>query len=175
MPIEIFDRRVDPESGKYFDEITSSKASYELKEAGYLQELQGGQFLGLPKNEDPVTKILISKEDLLRDKLNRQVVFGLDNKPILNVGDASELGLEGLDSDESEEEKKEGDSSEDQVEKIRMELAMDKQQQARLHKELDIPEFDKNERVEVNDEDVSEDESELGDDDAKNREKSEQY
>ena len=44
---------------------------------------QKANFLGLLRNEDQVTKILISKADQLRAKQARQVVFG-NNGPILN-------------------------------------------------------------------------------------------
>jgi len=61
--------------------MTMSKFGTQYREQA-LKPLKMGQFLGLPRNEDEVTKILISKEDQLRDKMSRQVVFGADNRPI---------------------------------------------------------------------------------------------
>ena len=86
---EVFNRRIDPDTGQYVDLADDNPEA--------LEQAHQGQFIGLSRNEDDVTKILISKEDLLRDKLNRQVVFGPDGKPIVNLEqDAGDAELEGL-------------------------------------------------------------------------------
>ena len=87
MNIEVYDRLYDPNTNKFLDlksNISGSKFDTQYKETAF-KPLALGQFLGLARNEDDVTKILISKEDQLKDKLSRQVVFGADNKPITNI------------------------------------------------------------------------------------------
>ena len=42
------------------------------------------EFLGVRKNEDELTKILMSKQDVVLDKMNRQIIFGPDGMPILD-------------------------------------------------------------------------------------------
>ena len=85
--IEVYERLIDPDTNKFLDQksnITGSKFGSQFKAAAF-KPLAQGQFLGLARNEDEVTKILMSKEDQLKDKLNRQVVFGADNKPIVEI------------------------------------------------------------------------------------------
>ena len=87
MDIEVYERLYDPETNKYIDqqtEISGSRFGSEYRQKA-LKPMQQGQFLGLLRNEDEVTKILISKEDQLRDKMGRQVVFGADNRPIMTI------------------------------------------------------------------------------------------
>jgi len=75
-----------------------------------------------------VTKILISKEDLLRDKLNRQVVFGPDGKPIVNLEEgAGDDQLEGLlDLDDPEAAELMDIDGVPLIDRLRQELAVDK-------------------------------------------------
>ena len=61
------------------------------------------------------------------------------------------------------------------IDKLREELAVDIQKQKALEQELNIPKFEKDEQVDVADEDVSDEEEEAdGEDDANNKKKAEQ-
>lgn len=61
------------------------------------------------------------------------------------------------------------------IDKLRQELAIDIQKQKALEQELDIPKFEKDEVVDVADEDVSDDEEDEDADDTNNKKKAEQY
>lgn len=190
MDIEVLERKVDPETGKYYDQLSgfedqSSKKSRkgrfaDAEEPQAHAHLRPGAFLGLARNEDEVTKILISKNDQLKDKLNRQVVFGPDGPIEAPEGDVAPKQLDqqlldrafGGDTDEDGTDEEEAVPL---IDKLRQELAVDLQKQKALEQELNIPKFEKDEQVEVADEDVS-DEEEVGDaDDANNKKKAEQY
>ena len=116
----MFNRKIDPETGQYVQEAEDNPDA--------LEHANQGQFIGLARNEDDVTKILISKEDLLRDKLNRQVVFGPDGKPIVNLEeDAGDKELEGLlDLDDPDAQDLVDVDGLPLIDRLRQELAVDK-------------------------------------------------
>ena len=99
-----------------------------------------------------VTKILISKEDKIKDTMNRQIIFGPDGKPVLHYDRDKDSDLDDGDAF-SEEAKSESESEQSMlpmIEKMRQELAMDEKQQKRLLTDLNVPKFDAHEKVEVN-------------------------
>ena len=49
-----------------------------------LVKVTPGDFLGIRKNEDELTKILMSRKDAILDKMNRQILFTKDGRPILD-------------------------------------------------------------------------------------------
>jgi hypothetical protein len=65
MNIEVYERLFDPDTNKFLDQksnMSGSKFGTQYKATAF-KSLAAGQFLGLARNEDEVTKILISKED----------------------------------------------------------------------------------------------------------------
>ena len=113
----------------------------------------------------------------MKDKLNRQVVFGPDGPIEAPEGDAGPRQIDHLGLlDRAFEDSSEDEDQEDQVpliDKLRQELAVDLQKQKALEQELNIPKFEKDEQVDVADEDVSDEEEEDDPDDANNKKKAE--
>ena len=85
--MEVFDRKIDPETNQPFDDRSNASHFAEvLNHDGepLLDQMQPGEFVGLQKNEDELTRLLVTKEDQMKEIMNRQIIFGRDGKPILD-------------------------------------------------------------------------------------------
>ena len=49
-----------------------------------LEPITNGNFIGVKKNEDELTKILMSRKDQVLDKMNRHILFDKEGRPILD-------------------------------------------------------------------------------------------
>lgn len=85
--IEVYDKHVDP-----FDQ-----ADVKLKKIGDDKAM----FLGVAINEDPVTKLLTTKDDLIKMRQMRQVLFNEDG-PIDFAESASDEELKSKDSEDKD-------------------------------------------------------------------------
>jgi len=106
-----------------------------------------------------VTKLLISKEEMLRQKQQRLVLFGQDG-PLPDISEKDE--------DESSQ------SSVPLIDKLREDLAHNKLKQLELQHQLKIPDFELNEQVVVDENDVSDD-SDVDEDKKNQAKKEDQY
>jgi len=72
MVAEVYDRARDPLTGQFLDQMPGrDKEEDEREQLGYFQPLGKANFMGLPQNDDEVTRLLISKEDYIRDQMKR--------------------------------------------------------------------------------------------------------
>lgn len=162
--VQIYDRRADPQ-GNYYDQMSRATGLLsDGKEA--LVKVTPGDFLGIRRNEDELTKILMSRKDAVLDKMNRQILFTKDGRPILDP-------YEILPGERDKVQPHEGETIEEAKQRMREELAIDGNRQAQIERDLGIQQFDPNEKVEINEDEVS-DEDDDGKDDAENKAKKEQ-
>ena len=169
--MEVFDRRIDPETNQpYDDQSNASRFAQGLDLDGepLLNQMQPGEFVGLQKNEDELTRLLVTKDDQIKEIMNRQIVFGRDGKPILDKAAGKQDGLskditsmQGRESPDIDPYLQE----QDLIQRMKEELAVDQTKQLQLQKDLNLPKFEMGEQIQVDEDEVSDDLSELGDED----------
>ena len=68
--VEVFERRIDPETNQPYDD-RSHASRYLDEENPLLNQMHPGQYKGLQKNEDDLTKLLVTKDDQIQEVMNR--------------------------------------------------------------------------------------------------------
>ena len=72
MVAEVYDRARDPLTGQFLDQRPGhDKEEDDKEEVRYYNPMSKANFMGLPQNDDEVTRLLISKEDYIRDQMKR--------------------------------------------------------------------------------------------------------
>lgn len=118
--IEVFERDLDKAASSQGS--GSQNQLNEEKNVKMVERNEPALFIGLPKNEDAVTKLLITKKEQLRLKQQRQVIFGPEG-PLPDISEKSER------SDGESVRTKETEDDRPLIDKLREELATNKAKQ----------------------------------------------
>ena len=72
MVAEVYDRARDPVTGQFLDQMPRREGEEDDRDqVRHFNPLSKANFMGLPQNDDEVTRLLISKEDYIRDQMKR--------------------------------------------------------------------------------------------------------